>query len=133
MFDEKIAKKILQTCLKTGGDFSEIYIENSIYNSISCDNEIIDKIDNCYSSGIGIRILKENESVYGYTNNFNKKNLFILARKLASRFNEKQKNNCQDLKIKKIENISKIEKSYFNVPIEKKISFLKKNMQKNKK
>ena len=132
MFDKKIAKKILQTCLKTGGDFSEIYVENSIYNSISCDNEIIDKIDNCYSSGIGIRILKENESVYGYTNNFNKKNLFILAKKLASRFNKKQKNNCQDLKIKKIENISKIEKSYFDIPIEKKISFLKKICKKIK-
>lgn len=124
MFDKKLAKIILQKCLKTGGDFSEIYIENSIFNSISCDNEIVDKINNCYSTGIGIRILKKNESVYGYTNDFSKKNLITLSEKLASRFNEKQKINCQDFKIKKNKNISKIKKSYFDIPIEKKIHFL---------
>ena len=132
MFNEKIAKKILQKCLKTGGDFSEIYIENRISNSILCDNETIDKIDNCYSSGIGIRILKKNESVYGYTNNFNEKNLLALAEKLASRFNEKQKIDCQNFKTKEIKNASKIEKSYFDIPIEEKISFLKKICEKIK-
>ncbi|MBP5301565.1 MAG: TldD/PmbA family protein [Bacilli bacterium] len=125
MFNKKTAKHVLQKCLKTGADFSEIYIENVIYNSILCDNEIIEKINNHYSSGIGIRIFKKNISVYGCTNNFNKKNLDILAEQLSNNFQGTQNTKCNDFIDKKVKNIFEIKKSYFNTPIEEKIFFLK--------
>lgn len=83
MIKKEVAMEVLAKCLVTGGDFAEIFEEDSISNSIG----LIDgKVENalggrCY--GIGIRIFKGFKSIYAYTNDNSLSGLLNTAYKAA--------------------------------------------------
>eukprot|EP00831_Metopus_contortus_P018115 TRINITY_DN17710_c0_g1_i2.p2 TRINITY_DN17710_c0_g1~~TRINITY_DN17710_c0_g1_i2.p2 ORF type:complete len:112 (+),score=28.66 TRINITY_DN17710_c0_g1_i2:88-423(+) len=67
MLSKDIISKILKKCLVTGGDFAEIFEDDSISNSISLVDGKVDDAIGGRSYGIGIRIFKGLKSVYAYT------------------------------------------------------------------
>lgn len=85
-----IAKKVLLECLKTGGDFAEIFFEDNQKNTIKMVKDHIDDINVMHVYGAGIRILKENAEVYGYTNEVDEQGLMKLARKLNKAYQAEQ-------------------------------------------
>lgn len=128
--NRKNALFILEKCLKSGADFSEIFFEDTITQNIIFENKNIDNIEENNYCGIGLRLIKKNKSVYGYTNEIKKKNILELIEKLNNFFTlDKTKNQkikkCKKLKEKKIKNISLVKESYFKIPIDKKIKILK--------
>ncbi len=68
MLSKEVASKVLSECLKTGGDFAEIYEEDVISNSIEVLDKSVSSILSGRNYGIGIRIFKGLKSVYTYTN-----------------------------------------------------------------
>ena len=84
MLTKEIIDRVLYTALLHGGDFAEIYAENTLKNNLA----VIDaKVDSALCSrdyGVGIRVLKENKCVYASTNDISEKNLTELAKRLAS-------------------------------------------------
>ena len=87
MISKNLAKKVLNTSLATGGDFAELFLEDTISNVLARDS--LDAINNANSSvtyGAGLRILKGLQSVYGYTNDLSKEGLLKLAETLACRY-----------------------------------------------
>ena len=68
MVSREIAEKVLSKCLITGGDFAEIFEEDSISNSISILDNKVENALGGRTHGIGIRIFKGLKSVYAYTN-----------------------------------------------------------------
>lgn len=125
MINKTLAKKILEEGLVTGADFSEIYYEETYSHNICYDNENIESIGSTSARGVGIRLLKENRSVYGYTNKLDEKNLISLTKKLAGAFHEQRIINCKDFVDKKVKIVSSMKESYFNTPTDKKIELLK--------
>lgn len=85
-----IAKKVLLECLKTGGDFAEIFFEDNQKNTIKMVKDHIDDINVMHVYGAGIRILKENAEVYGYTNEVDEQGLMKLAKKLNKAYQAEQ-------------------------------------------
>ena len=83
MLSREIAEKVLGRCLVTGGDFAEIFEEDTIDNSISMLNGYIENSVGGRSYGIGIRIFKGLKSVYAYTNNNSLNSLLNVAEKAA--------------------------------------------------
>ena len=124
MINQSLAKLILNEALKTGADFAELYIEDTNNHSINYDNGIVEAIGSTSSLGVGLRLLKGNRSVYGYTNELNKKNLLDLANKLNAAFNESQIKVVEKFTNIKVKDISPIVDSYFNTPIEEKLKML---------
>lgn len=88
MITKELAKKVIKCALATGGDFAEIYLEDTLTNRI----EMADRhIANCITnniSGAGIRILHNLEEAYGYTNDLSEESLMELATKLSKTFDE---------------------------------------------
>lgn len=83
MLSKEIIGKVLSRCLITGGDFAEIFEEDSIANSLSIlDNKVQNTIGG-RSYGVGIRIFKGLKSVYAYTNNNSLSSLLDTAQKAA--------------------------------------------------
>ena len=80
-------KEILLTCLQTGADFAELFIEKSINNNFEMTKGAITKANTNYLNGVGVRILKDHEEVYGYTNSVHFEMVNQLAHQLASSFN----------------------------------------------
>ncbi|MDE7263632.1 MAG: TldD/PmbA family protein [Anaeroplasmataceae bacterium] len=84
--DKKVAKKIILECLSTGGDYAEIFLEDTSKNSIRRVGNQIEDINASHLYGAAIRILKENAEVYGYTNDVSEKGLLKLAKNLKTAY-----------------------------------------------
>lgn len=61
-------QKILGIALSKGGDFSELFFEYKISNSVRMEEGIIKDSSERISLGVGIRVLKHDQTGYGYTN-----------------------------------------------------------------
>lgn len=104
MISKQDAKKILQVCLETGGDFAEIYLENTIHNDLELSSGEISKSNTSQIYGAGIRILHQDQEVYGYTNDISLDGLINLAESLARSFNYEKLDIKFDLVEEKIKN-----------------------------
>jgi len=125
MINKKIARKVLTLGLSTGADFAELYFEDTYTHSITFDNGIVEAIGSTSSCGVGVRLLKNTRSVYGYTNKLDEKNLLSLTDKLAKAFIGKPTIVCKEFINQKVKNINKNNESYFLTPNEEKIAILK--------
>lgn len=83
MLTKCLLEEILIEALKTGGDFAEIFEEQTYTTSISMLNEVVENANSGVIHGIGIRIYHETESVYAYTNDLERDNVIKMASKLA--------------------------------------------------
>ena len=87
--DKKLAKKIILECLTTGGDYAELYVEDTTKNSIRMMTDQIEDISASHLYGAAIRILKDTSEVYGYTNDVSEVGLMKLAHDLRTAFHDK--------------------------------------------
>ena len=85
MFSEDLLADILQITLRNGGDFADIFIEHSVINSISCEEDKIENVSGGVDVGIGIRIIRGEEVIYGATNKLTEDGLRQLAVDLSER------------------------------------------------
>ncbi|MCD8209526.1 MAG: TldD/PmbA family protein [Coprobacillus sp.] len=115
MISKTLAIEILNKALSTGGDYSEIYEEHSHTTSIRSEKDEIDSTSSSYLDGVGIRILKGDRSVYGYTNDLSKKGLLNLATTLSKSFNDRQIISVKELNKVNYKNRNKVVRSYDNV------------------
>jgi len=83
MISREVASMVLAKCLITGGDFAEIFEEDTISNSISLIDKKVENALGGRSYGIGIRIFKGFKSVYAYTNDNSLSSLLDTAYKAA--------------------------------------------------
>lgn len=79
MLSHTLIEKILLAALSRGGDFSEVYMEQTRSSGISIINQRVDKVSSGMDSGIGIRILSGTRCVYVYTNDLREDTLLRLA------------------------------------------------------
>ena len=126
MINKKIALKVLNTALSTGGDYAEIYVEDTLSNTVLIENGNVERIGNGVSYGAGIRILHNFEVVYGYTTDLSEKSLNSLAQSLAASFDYPRAIEVKEIKDKKVKEINHIKRHYKDVSNEEKIEYLKK-------
>ncbi len=74
---------LLKKALSKGGDFAELYFEQSISNQIVCEQKKIEKIVSGIDVGVGIRVLFNGQTAYGYTNDWSEKGLMTLAARVS--------------------------------------------------
>lgn len=125
-FSKKTAIEILNAGLTTGADYAEIYFQRNENFSYTRRYKKVYATSSTLLSGVGIRLLKGNQQVYGYTANLSKKNLLDLAKQLALGFTGEQELEVKDLKLKKYKNINVIKKPHNLLSTEEKISYLEK-------
>ncbi|WP_102273018.1 TldD/PmbA family protein [Cytobacillus massiliigabonensis] len=83
MLAKSVIEDVLTAALATGGDFSEVFLEDRYTNNLTLQGG---KIENSLSGrdfGIGIRVFKGLQSVYTYTTDGSKEGLLKAARNAA--------------------------------------------------
>lgn len=83
LIDENLAQKLLKKLAGRGGDFFEIYLEDGFESNLVFDDKHVEEIVSGSDNGIGMRILDQLKTVYGFSNDLTPKHLEDLASRLA--------------------------------------------------
>ncbi len=126
MITKRLAQQVLNECLSTGCDFAEIFLEETETEKLSVDNLCVETASSMTSYGAGIRLIRDLESVYGYTNDISKKGLMSLAFSLKQSFDEKRKKECAPIKKMRINNRHAPKIPYASYSKEERVRLLKK-------
>lgn len=126
MLSKKLVAEIINRGISTGADFAEVYFEDTNNSSISVENGKVDAISNSNIYGVGIRLLKDLKSVYGYTNDLSKKSLFNLVDSLKASFDSpKCVEDVSTFKKIRVKDIHEVKTPCSSVPKEEIIKLLK--------
>lgn len=87
MIDKRVAQSVLDAALETGGDFSELYIEDSRSHSILMTDLRVEDATYATAHGAGVRVFSGLKSAYAYTNATDQKTLLATARAAAAALN----------------------------------------------
>jgi hypothetical protein len=72
-------EKIIKEALKRGGEFCDIYLEDTFNTSIVCEEDKVEKVVTGRDRGCGIRVISNLKTFYAYTNDLTDKGLVELA------------------------------------------------------
>ena len=125
MISKKLAIEVLNEMLSTGADYAEIFYDESTGNSITIENGKVSSSASGLTSGVGLRLLKENQTVYGYTSDLTRKGLLTLANSLKSSFSGERKITVETLNPIRYKNRNPIKRSYDDVPKEEIIDLIR--------
>ena len=125
MISKKLAIEVLNASLATGADYSEIFYEDSHAHSVMIENGKVETSSSTSLCGVGLRLLKNNQCVYGYTNDLSKKGLLKLAESLSKSFHDKRLITVEKLDMIKCKNRNPVNRSYDDVPVEEKIALVR--------
>lgn len=125
MLGRDIIKEILGKALSTGGDFAEVFIEDTEKSSLGLVNGKIETAVSGRDFGIGIRIFKGLRSVYAYTNDTSKETLLRTASNAALALGDIREDKIVDLIERVNTNIHPIVYVPRGIDIAKKVSKLK--------
>ena len=125
MIKKEIAKIILEKSLATGGDFSEIFIENKLVSNITLINGKLERAITGIDYGLGLRIFNGFNAIYAYTNDLSENNLIKLSESAADAISTKTKNTVMDFTTKSFIGIHPIAIAPGSVPKNEIIDILK--------
>lgn len=129
MISKKLAIDVLNEALSTGADYAEIFYEDSHSNGLSIENG---KVENCSSNamcGVGLRLLKENQCIYGYTNDLSKKGLLALANSLKQSIKGERLITVTKLDMIRCKNRNPVVNSYDGISLEERIALVKEGIE----
>ena len=76
-------QEILREALKEGGEFADLFFEETHSVAIICEEDRIEKVISGFDRGAGLRILIDRKTFYGFTTDLSKESLFDLARRIS--------------------------------------------------
>ncbi len=97
LLQKELIEKLLDNGLTTGADFAEVFVEEKYANSMQMVTGRIEKVTSSRIFGVGIRLAKGFQSVYGYTNNQDPEAMLLLACNLAKSFASVEKTTRKPL------------------------------------
>ncbi len=71
--------EVLKRALKNGGDYADLFIEQSTPASIVCEGGKIEKVISGLDRGAGVRLIVGERTAYAYSNEISREALFALA------------------------------------------------------
>ncbi len=83
MINQNIIEEALACAMSTGGDFAELYAENTGGQTLFLVDGKIDRISDITSSGVGIRVFLGQRTVYATTTDLSREGLLKCARSAA--------------------------------------------------
>lgn len=97
-------KKMLEIALSSGGDFADIFLEHRISRSILMEEDIIKETSESITLGLGVRVIRKDQTGYAYTNDFSEEKIKMAAETAASiaRAKSSSLKNFSQLRLKTI-------------------------------
>lgn len=94
MISEIKAQRVLDAALETGGDFSELFLEDTENNTIQMTDGKVENAVYRRGHGAGVRVLKDGRSAYAYTADTSEEALIATARAAAAALSGVKEGEC---------------------------------------
>lgn len=126
MLEEIPVQEILKTALKRGGEFADLFLEESRSIVIVCEEDRIEKVVSGVDIGVGLRILSDRRTLYAFTNQISPEDLGKLAHRVSCRVREDRGKGLMNFSRHPQSTVSSpVEKNPEGVPIADKIAVVK--------
>ena len=99
MLKKSVIADVLHKALSTGGDFAEIFGEDTVSNTIALIDGKVDQISSGRIYGVGIRILQGTRSVYAFTNDLSRDSLLDAAAKASVALSVSGRNQADTIQL----------------------------------
>ncbi len=88
MIKQNLLEELISVAMSTGGDFAEVYAQHTRSNSLQFVEGKIDRAVDTVLSGVGIRVFREQRTVYASTSDLSREGLLRCARSAADAMGE---------------------------------------------
>ena len=122
MLKKEQLEKLLERCMASSCDFAEIFEEEGTTESLSMLNGKLEDTNVLIRAGIGIRLYKGVQSVYGYTNETSEESLNALVDDLRGGFGIESKSVLISLAEETHENLHPIKENPIKASLETKVA-----------
>ena len=83
MLSKSVIESILDKACMMGADFAEVFDENTLYQEVNGSADGIDSSRVGRENGVGIRLFKDGNCFYGFTNKRDEAELLKLVKQLT--------------------------------------------------
>ena len=83
-FDSNFLHSVLEEALKNGGEYADLFFENTKINNISYLDKKVDDMSLGHNYGVGLRVIVDKKTIYLYSNDTTNDSLINLARSVSS-------------------------------------------------
>ncbi|MGE5400585.1 MAG: TldD/PmbA family protein [Ignavibacteriales bacterium] len=101
--DKETINKLLAIALSKGGDYADLYADYAINNSVTLEDRIIKSASKNINAGVGIRVLKGDQTGYAYSEDLSfesLRNAALMAANIANSGSRPLSLNVTDTKVK---------------------------------
>ena len=124
MLNQKELEKYLSICMRSEADFAEIYEETESSETIKTLNGKLEDVNHVLVQGIGVRLYKGFNSVYGYSNETDENAVLPLLAELVDAIGKKEDGPEVALQEVKYENRHPVQIDFEKVSLEEKHGLL---------
>ncbi len=134
MLEDIPFEKVLREALREGGEFADLYFEQTRSIVIVCEEDRIEKVISGLDLGVGLRVLFGGKTIYSFTNQITEEALIDLASKISRvvkenggerviNFTHPSRSSCSNPLI--VKSSFPIERDPEDIPIGEKVSVVK--------
>lgn len=122
--DEALIRRIMGVALGKGGDYCDLYFQNRVFHYVGLEDSIV---NNAYSSmdfGVGIRVLKGDQTGYSFTEEITPKAMELAAQTASAIAQSGKTPPPEELKLHPTPQYYQIKTSWEDVKPDRKVAFL---------
>ena len=124
--DETMVQKVMADAMSKGGDYCDIFFQHTIYNTVSLQDNAVNRAYSNVDFGVGIRVLKGDQTGYSFTEEITLNSMRNAAKTAANIANESKQFEPIQFKLNNTPDYYPIETLWKDVGIDRKIPFLQK-------
>ncbi len=125
MIEKRVLERVLNEALESRADFAEVFVEHTVQQSMALQDSKVENNGTNELSGVGIRIAKGHQSVYGHTNHKDESSLLALCEDLRVAFEGERVKDKVTLPKARTEDHHPIKVSPETVEVSKKVNLMK--------
>lgn len=124
--DHSDLKKVIAAALEKGGDYADLFFEDTTYNNIGLMDGAVNRASSSIDFGMGVRVVKGDQTGYAFVEDITLDNMLKAARTASAIASGNSKKTVADFTEKKFTNLYPIQTDWRDVTVPQKAPYLQK-------
>jgi TldD protein len=125
MLDRSLVEEVLRAARRRGGDFAEVFVEETRNTSIRLDDGKVEELTTGLDRGAGVRVARGTSYGYAYSNRLDRDALFQAAEAASAALREGEGDGVVDLRALEGPETNHVERPADAVPAADKVAWLR--------